>query len=68
MADVITCSSGLTGRVRDMKVREECVLADRKLAESGGQIDALLGLYGEEMHRWAVTSSSRSPAASGSAR
>jgi len=32
MADVITCPSGLTGRVRGMKVREERVLADRKLA------------------------------------
>ena len=41
MADVITCPSGLTGRVRGMKVREEHVLADRKLAKSGGQIDEL---------------------------
>ena len=36
MADVITCPSGLQGRVRGMKVREERVLADRKLAKSGG--------------------------------
>ncbi len=42
MADVITCPSGLSGRVRGMKVREERVLADRKLAKSGGQIDELL--------------------------
>jgi hypothetical protein len=41
MADVITCPSGLTGRVRGMKVREERVLADRKLAKSGGQVDEL---------------------------
>ncbi len=48
MADVITCPSGLTGRVRGMKVREERVLADRKLAKSGGQIDELLGACWEE--------------------
>ncbi len=48
MADVITCPSGLTGRVRGMKVREERVLADRKLAKSGGQIDELLGSCWEE--------------------
>lgn len=42
MADVITCPSGLQGRVRGMKVREERVLADRKLAKSGGQVDELL--------------------------
>ena len=34
MVDVITCPSGLQGRVRGMKVREESVLADRKLAGS----------------------------------
>ena len=28
MADVITCPSGLTGRIRGMKVREERVLAE----------------------------------------
>ena len=48
MADVITCPSGLTGRVRGMKVREERVLADRKLAKSGGQIDELLSACWEE--------------------
>lgn len=48
MADVITCPSGLTGRVRGMKVREERVLADRKLAKSGGQIDELLAACWEE--------------------
>ena len=41
MADVITCPSGLQGCVRGMKVREERVLADRKLAKSGGQVDEL---------------------------
>ncbi len=48
MADVITCPSGLSGRIRGMKVREERVLADRKLAKSGGQIDELLGSCWEE--------------------
>ena len=48
MADVITCPSGLSGRVRGMKVREERVLADRKLAKNGGQIDELLGSCWEE--------------------
>lgn len=48
MADVITCPSGLQGRVRAMKVREERVLADRKLAKSGGQVDELLAACWEE--------------------
>ena len=43
MSHAITCPSGLTGHIRGMKVREERVLADRKLAKSGGQVDALLG-------------------------
>lgn len=38
MSHVISCPSGLTGRIRGMKVREERVLADRKLAKSGGQV------------------------------
>ena len=45
MFHVITCPSGLMGRIRGMKVREERVLADRKLAKSGGQVEALLGAY-----------------------
>ena len=48
MADVITCPSGLQGRVRGMKVREERILADRKLAKNGGQIDELLSACWEE--------------------
>ena len=48
MSHVITCPSGLTGRVRGMKVREERILADRKLAKSGGQVDELLGACWEE--------------------
>jgi hypothetical protein len=42
MADLITCPSGLQGRVRGMKVRKERVLANRKLAKNGGQVDELL--------------------------
>ncbi|RJS14147.1 hypothetical protein DRW03_35485 [Corallococcus sp. H22C18031201] len=45
----ITCPSGLTGRIRGMKVREERVLADHKLAKSGGQVDELLSACWEEM-------------------
>jgi hypothetical protein len=48
MTDVITCPLGLQGRVRGMRVREERVLADRKLAKDGGQVDALLGACWEE--------------------
>jgi len=48
MAHVITCPSGLTGRIRGMKVREERILADRKLAKSGGQVDELLKACWEE--------------------
>jgi hypothetical protein len=42
MLDTITCPSGLSGRIRGMKVAEERILADKKLARDGGQIDALL--------------------------
>ena len=42
MVEILTCPSGLSGRVRGMKVREERVLADRALAKSGGQLDELL--------------------------
>jgi len=42
MSEVVTCPSGLSGRVRGMKVREERILADRKLAKDGVQLDQLL--------------------------
>jgi len=42
MSEIITCPSGLTGRIRAMLVREERILADRKLAKAGGQVDELL--------------------------
>jgi hypothetical protein len=42
MPNLIACPSGLLGRIRGMKVREERVLADRTLAKSGGQLDELL--------------------------
>jgi len=42
MSEIITCPSGLTGRIRAMQVREERILADRKLAKTGDQVDELL--------------------------
>ncbi len=48
MSQEITCPSGLIGRIRGMKVREERILADRKLARSGGQVDRLLSACWEE--------------------
>lgn len=44
----VRCPSGLTGRVRGMKVREERILADRKLAKMGGQVDRLLAACWEK--------------------
>jgi hypothetical protein len=40
--DLITTPSGMVGRIRGLKVREERILADRKLAKSGAQVDELL--------------------------
>jgi hypothetical protein len=48
VAEVITCPSGLIGRIRGMKTREERILADRKLAKSGGQLDEILATCWEE--------------------
>ena len=48
MSEIITCPSGLSGCIRGMKVREERILADRKLAKNGGQVDELLGACWEE--------------------
>jgi hypothetical protein len=48
MFEIITCPSGLSGRIRGMKVREERILADRKLANNGGQVNELLGACWEE--------------------
>jgi hypothetical protein len=45
---LVTCPSGLAGRVRGLKVKEEQILTDRQLAKSGGQIDALLSACWEE--------------------
>lgn len=44
----IVCPSGMRGRVRGMKVREEKILADRQLAKSGAQLDELLAACWEE--------------------
>jgi hypothetical protein len=43
MPGVLKCPSGLQGRIRGMKVREERVLSDRKLAKAGSQLEELLG-------------------------
>jgi len=48
MYTIITCPSGLSGKIRGMKVREERILTDRKLARSGGQVDELLSACWEE--------------------
>jgi hypothetical protein len=42
MADVIKCPSGFSARIRGLRVREERILTDNKLAKSGGQLDELL--------------------------
>ncbi len=47
MSDII-CPSGLSGRIRGLKVREERILTDRKLAKSGTQVDQLLAACWEE--------------------
>ena len=48
MSSIITCPSGLSGRIRGMKAREERILADRKLAKNGTQLDQILGACWEE--------------------
>src|SRR5262245_59513947 len=48
MGETITCPSGLTGTLRGMRVREEKVLTDKKLAWSGGQLDELLAACWED--------------------
>ncbi len=45
---LITCPSGLSGRIRGMKAKEERILADRKLAKDGGQLDQILAACWEE--------------------
>lgn len=42
------CPSGLSGQLRPMKVSEERILADRKLAKLGGQVDQLLSACWEQ--------------------
>jgi len=44
----IVCPSGLTGRIRGMRVREERIFADRKLAKTGGQVEQILKACWEE--------------------
>lgn len=42
MPEIIECPSGLAGEIRGLKVKEFNILANRRLAKSGGQIDAML--------------------------
>lgn len=42
MSETIECPSGLAGEIRGLKVKEFNILADRRLAKGGGQIDAIL--------------------------
>jgi len=42
MPETIECPSGLAGEIRGLKVKEFNILADRRLAKGGGQIDAIL--------------------------
>lgn len=42
MSETIECPSGLSGAIRGLKVKELNILADRRLAKGGGQIDAIL--------------------------
>ena len=42
MAQTIECPSGLTGEIRGLKVKEFNILANRRLAKSGEQIDGVL--------------------------
>ncbi len=48
MTETIICPSGLTGQIRGMKVREERILTDRKLARNGNQVEELLKNCWEE--------------------
>jgi len=48
MSNTVTCPSGLVGRIRGMKAREERILADRKLARSGAQLEQILAACWEE--------------------
>ncbi len=50
MPNIIHCPSGLTGSIRGLKVREERVLADRKLQKAGSIVDELLRACWEETH------------------
>lgn len=48
MFEISTCSSRLTGRIRGLKVREERILTDRRLAKNVGQMDELLSACRED--------------------
>ena len=48
MPHPVRCPSGLAGTIRGLKVREERILADRKLAKSNSIVDELLRACWEE--------------------
>jgi hypothetical protein len=48
MSQLLTCPSGLIGSARGLRVREERLLADRKLAKAGGQLEELLAACWQE--------------------
>ncbi len=56
MPHTIRCPSGLTGTIRGLKVREERVLADRKIAKAGGVVDELLRACWEETEDYGLYS------------
>lgn len=65
MTEIITCPTGLTGRIRSMTVREERILPHRRLAKSGGQLDELLGSCWEEILTTGRTCSARAASSTG---
>lgn len=48
MSEIIICLSGPSGRIREMKVREERILGDRRQSKAAGRVDDLLAAYWKE--------------------
>ena len=48
MSEIITCPSGLSGRIREIKFRELRILADRQFAKNNTQLDKILTACWEE--------------------
>ena len=70
MSEIITWPSGLSGRIRAMKVREELILTDRKLAKASGQVDELLSACWERrpLTRGPTTAGTRRSTGAGCSR